>query len=95
MGQKTYKNISTRTQLGIEPGQEGQRDILPEKEARLVERGAIEVVGETDTPSGETEVQEVKEGQEKKTPEQIEAEQKAAEAAQKAEAERQPGRRGR
>lgn len=41
----TYKNISSVTQLDIEPGQTGERDIPKDQEDRMVERGAIEVVG--------------------------------------------------
>jgi hypothetical protein len=41
---KTYKNISTLEQLGIEPGQTGQAEITKDQEDRMVSRGAIEVV---------------------------------------------------
>jgi hypothetical protein len=42
---KTYKNITNVDQLDIPPGETGQRDLLPDEEARMVDRGAIEVVG--------------------------------------------------
>jgi hypothetical protein len=44
---KTYKNISDLEQLGIEPGQTGEADIHPDQEARMIARGAIEVVTKT------------------------------------------------
>lgn len=94
---KTYKNISGLTQLGIEPGQTGEAELTPDEEHRMINRGAIEVVGEatesTDAP--DTNAPETSEPE--KTQEETEAEQKAADeaaAAAKAEAER-GGRRGR
>lgn len=60
---KTYKNISSVEQLGIEPGQAGEASIPEDQEARMVARGAIEVVeteqkepeaAEPETPEPET-----------------------------------------
>lgn len=44
-GNKTYKNVGSRTELGIAPGETVTRYLHPDTEARLVARGAIEVVG--------------------------------------------------
>jgi hypothetical protein len=49
---KTYKNISTVEQLGIDPGQTGQIDIPKDQEDRMVDRGAIEVVTTSTTSEG-------------------------------------------
>lgn len=50
MAKKTYKNIGGRNELGIAPGETVTRELNAETEARLVARGAIEVVG-GDTPA--------------------------------------------
>ncbi len=82
---KTYKNISPLEQLGIEPGKTGEADIPKEQEIRMIARGSIELVGEapeeptTDEPGGDQPPAEVE-----KTPEQIQAEEKATADAQKA-----------
>ena len=77
---KTYKNITNVEQLDIPPGETGERDIPPDQEERMVERGAIEVVSEAAKPEPEAQ----------KTPEEIEAEENAAkEAAEREQAERE------
>jgi hypothetical protein len=84
---KTYKNISDVEQLDIAPGETGEREIPETQETRMVERGAIEVVG---APAESPADQETPE----KTPEEIEAEKKAAEEQAAAE-QRGRGQRGR
>lgn len=50
----TYKNVSPVEQLGLQPGETGEVDISKDQEQRMVERGAIEVVGaHTHTPKEE------------------------------------------
>lgn len=54
---KTYKNIGQRTELGIAPGKTVTRTLDPATEQRLIDRGAIEVVG-GGTPVEETTTEE-------------------------------------
>lgn len=83
MHTRTIKNISQRAQLGVEPGQEGQVEISQDEEDRMVDRGAIEVIGDADETAGQVEKE--------KSPEQVELEKQAAEQAQKTDT----GRKGR
>ncbi len=86
---KEYKNITNVDQLDIPPGETGKRELPLDQEARMVDRGAIEVVSESAEPDAPVETSESSSGDEaNKTPEEIEAEQKAAEEATKAEHER-------
>lgn len=50
---KEYENISDLDQLGYAPGEVFEADIPEAQEARLVERGAIRVTGESDTVTGD------------------------------------------
>lgn len=55
---KTYRNISTLNQLGLEPGEVGERELTSDEEERLLTRGAVEIVsGEPAEPDdiGESE----------------------------------------
>jgi hypothetical protein len=51
---KKYKNISTLEQLGIEPGETGEREMHKDQEDRMVARGAIEVVTTSGSSSAST-----------------------------------------
>src|SRR3982751_3318541 len=105
MEAKNYKNISGVEQLEIPPGETGEREIPQDQEDRMVTRGAIEVVSgetaepeapaETGTTSEEGAQPTAQEVQEQKTPEQVEAEKKAAEEAEaQAKAQAQERERG-
>ena len=55
---KTYENVSPVEQLGIAPGETGEADISEDQEQRMVERGAIKVVGGSHTHKDTTEQEE-------------------------------------